>query len=182
MKNLLEAILGIETFKNLGVVDTIDVGKLRYTTELGICRAGGQFALKVCVATRGKLSRNSGTLLWSLEPDNFIRIQADMQRILSALSESKQTPVSVNPILRGLLRLFGFRFLRELGEINLNGEHSKSYGFIAENSGVRFLSVKLVAPSKTSFTWIPQSAVQAIATQLANMDNGTANQALENSV
>ena len=65
MKNLLEAILGIETFKNLGVVDTIDVGKLRYTTELGICRAGGQFALKVCVATRGKLSRNSGTLLWS---------------------------------------------------------------------------------------------------------------------
>lgn len=176
MKNLLETILGIETVKDLGVVDTIDVGKIRYTTELGICRADKHLALKVCVSTQGRLSRNSGKLLWSLESDNFSRIQADLQRILSALNGPKLSRVSVNPILRGLLRLFGFRFLSELGEINLNAVNSKSYGFVAENSGVQFLSVKLVAPSRTSFTWFPQSAVKAIATRLETLVENTANQ------
>ncbi|MBT3193764.1 MAG: hypothetical protein HN341_14550 [Verrucomicrobia bacterium] len=179
MKNLLESLLGIETVKGLGVVDTVQVGKMRYTTELGICRANGQFALKVCVATRGRLSRNSGTTLWPLDVVSFPLLRADLDRALAALDKPSPSRVSVNPIIRGILRLCGFRFLSELGAMCLAHGESNAYGFVAENSGVRFLAVKLVARSNTSFTWFPQSTVKAIANRLETIEEETANQNLE---
>ena len=51
---LLKELLGVETLRDLGTVDTTTIGKTQYVTSLSLCRCNGEFQLEVSVLCRGR--------------------------------------------------------------------------------------------------------------------------------
>lgn len=159
-------LFGIETVKDIGVVDTTEFGSSRYTTKLAVRRKDDKLFLEVYLSNKVFLSWYNQTFYWSIEGNHLPALKHDLQRTISAFGTGTGSPLKGHLLVRFIMRIQGFHAIADLGGLSFTDGISKSSGFLVENSDNKFLVIKTSMYRQTDYYIISQNAVQAILTKI----------------